>query len=270
MTMNTIVETYSKLADQYDEDGNRCSCWGISADRALDQVQLKPSYRVVVDVGCGTGRALAKLAGQHESDILFIGVEPASNMRARAVEATQKHGNVEILEGSFEQLPLESSSVDYLFSIHALHWVTDLEQSVKELSRVLKPSGEMDLFFIGRNNGHEFIRKTTPIFLKYMGPTLLLESASMRKQVTRETAARLFETRFGEERLVVDESYTTYYDSLEGHWSWWVRIEGHFVQIPAEKKARCDQEIKQALSELTTDKGIPYTIHLLHVKVKPE
>ena len=270
MTTNTIVETYSKLADQYDEDGNRRSCWGISADQALNLVQLKSNHRMVVDVGCGTGRALVKLAGQHGPNIRFIGVEPAQNMRARAVEATKKHGNVEILEGSFERLPLESSSVDYLFSIHALHWVTDLEQSVKELSRVLKPSGEMDLFFIGRNNGFEFIRKTTPIFLKYMGPTLLLESASMRKQVTRETASRLFETGFGKERLVVDETHHTYYDSLEGHWNWWVRIEGHFVQIPVEKKARCDQEIKQALCELATDSGIPYTIHLLHVRVKPE
>ena len=268
MKTNPIVETYSKLADQYDEDGNRRSCWGISADRALDQVQLKPNYRVVVDVGCGTGRALAKLAGQHESDIRFIGVEPAQNMRARAVEATKHHRNVEILEGSFERVPLESSSVDYIFSIHALHWVTDLDQSVKELSRVLKPSGEMDLFFIGRNNGQEFIRKTTPIFLKYMGPTLLLESASMRKQVTRDTANRVFKAGFAPERLSVDESYNTYYDSLEGHWNWWVRIEGHFVQIPVEKKVRCDQEIKQALSELATDKGIPYTIHLLHVKAK--
>jgi hypothetical protein len=29
----------------------------------------------------------------------------------------------------------------------------------------------MDLFFIGRSNGREFIEQTTPIFLKYLGCT---------------------------------------------------------------------------------------------------
>lgn len=268
--MNPIVETYSRVAAQYDEDKNTYSCWGLSADKALVSIRLKEHYGVVVDVGCGTGRALAHLAGCSKSYVQFIGVEPALNMRKRADELTRQYSNVSIVDGSFEKLPLEAASVDYLYSIHAFHWTTDLAGSVKELSRVLKPTGDMDLFFIGRNNGHEFIRKTTPIFLKYMGPTLLLESAAMRKQLTKDAAQQLFKQGFGLQRLVVEESQDTYYDTLEGHWSWWVRIEGHFVQIPAEKKIQCDHEVKQALSELQTDAGIPYTIHLLHVKLRSE
>lgn len=263
--MNPIVETYSQLAEQYDDERNRRSCWGLSADEALASIQLRDHHRVVVDVGCGTGRALARLAAQYGSDIRFIGVEPADNMRIKAIEATKGHGNVEIVEGSFEQLPMGSASVDYLFSIHAFHWTTDLQGSVQELARVLTPAGDMDLFFTGRHNGQEFLRKTTPIFLKYMGPTLLLESAAMRKQVTKEAARTLFESVFDHTRVVIDESYRTYYDSLEGHWGWWVRAEGHFARIPPERKAQCYQEIKQALSGAATDRGIPYTIHQLHV-----
>jgi ubiquinone/menaquinone biosynthesis C-methylase UbiE len=199
----------------------------------------------------------------------FIGVEPAPNMLRRAVERTNGWPEVQIYEGSFERLPLESASVDYLYSIHAFHWTTDVTRSIQELARVLKPAGEMDLFFIGRDNGHEFIRKTTPIFLKYMGPTLLLKSASLRKQLTKGAARQHFEQEFDHRRLLVEESYETYYDSIEGHWSWWVRIEGHFVQIPAHKKAACDQEVKQSLLELESEAGIPYTIHLLHVKLGP-
>jgi len=266
--MNPIVETYSRVAAQYDEDKNTHSCWGMSADKALMSIRLKEHYGVVVDVGCGTGRALAHLAGRSQAHVHFIGVEPALNMRKRADELTRRYPNVRIADGSFEELPLETASVDYLYSIHAFHWTTDLARSVRELSRVLKPTGDMDLFFIGRNNGHEFIRKTTPIFLKYMGPTLLLESAAMRKQLTRDAARELFEPGFDKRSLAVEETYETFYDTLEGHWSWWVRIEGHFVRIPHQKKHECDLEIRKAISDLADDRGIPYTIHLLHVRVR--
>jgi ubiquinone/menaquinone biosynthesis C-methylase UbiE len=266
--MNAIVETYSRLADQYDDEKNLSSCWGRSADQALAAIRLQDHHRVVVDVGCGTGRALARLARRNGPDRRFVGVEPAANMRKHAEEVTKGHGNIDIVGGSFEDLPMKAASVDYLYSIHAFHWTTDLQKSAQELARVLRPTGEMDLVFTGRHNGREFLGKTTPIFLKYMGPTLLLESAAMRKQLTKDAARALFEPVFGSDRVVVNESYDTYYDSLEGHWSWWVRAEGHFARMAPERKVSCDREIKQALSLLATDRGIPYTIHLVHVRVE--
>jgi hypothetical protein len=47
-----------------------------------------------------------------------------------------------------------------------------------------------------------------------------------------------------------------------------VRIEGHFVKIPPEKKAACDREVREALQRLAEPQGIPYTIHQLHVEVR--
>ncbi len=265
--MNPIVQSYSQLAEAYDDERNQSSCWGLSADEALKSVRLADHHRIVADIGCGTGRALLKLASRYPQGRRFIGVEPAEMMRRKAVDLTRHQDHVEILDGAFECLPLEPASVDYVYSIHAFHWTTDLKRSVHELARVLKPSGAMDLFFTGRHNGREFLRMTTPVFLKYMGPRLLLESAAMRKQLTQDAAQALFEPVFGSARVIVQESYDTYYDSLEGHWSWWVRAEGHFVRMPPERKAQCDAEIKQALAHLMTDRGIPHTIHLLHVRV---
>ena len=185
-----------------------------------------------------------------------------------ALARTAQYPNVRVLDGAFEDLPLESRSVDYLYSVLAFHWTTNLEKSVAELARVLKPDGEMDLTFIGRHNGREFIRKTTPVFFKHMTPALMVEAASLRKQMTLDEATALFRTAFSSPRLSVTESYHTYYDTLEGHWSWWVRIEGQFVNIPPEKKAECDQAVRAAISTLETDKGIPYTVHLLHVRLR--
>jgi ubiquinone/menaquinone biosynthesis C-methylase UbiE len=265
---NPIVEAYSRLASQYDEDANTASCWGQAAARALDLVHLKPGYRVVVDMGCGTGRALGALASRARPGVRLIGMDPAENMQALARERLRAFPGVSIREGSFERIPLETASVDYLYSIFAFHWTTDPGAAAAELARVLGPSGEMDLFFIGRNNGREFIQKTTPIFLRHMGPALLLRSAQLRKQLTREGAAELFGRHFGVDRVAVSESSHTYYDTLDGHWGWWVRVEGHFVQIPPDRKQACDREIRAALASLDGPHGIPYTIHQLHVQLR--
>lgn len=265
---NPIVETYSRLAEHYDDEPNLHSCWGQSADKALGSIQIKNHYRFIVDVGCGTGRALGRLASQTDCGAQFVGIDPAENMRNLALVRLKPFRNVQISSGSFEHIPLDTSSVDYLFSIFAFHWTTDPEAAVREVKRVLRPGAELDLFFIGRNNGREFIQKTTPIFLKHMGPALLLESARLRKQLTREEAHQLFEKAFPGPELSVQESYQTYYDTLEGHWGWWVRIEGHFMRISSAQKEQCDREVKNALRALAEPAGIPYTIHQLHVRLR--
>jgi len=264
-TINPIIETYSRLAKTYDDDLNQQSCWGRAAEKALASLIIRDDYQLVLDVGCGTGRALSRLAGNSRPGMEFIGIDPATNMRGRAIERTKQNRNIKILDGSFEKMPLEPRSIDYMYSIFAFHWTTDLEASVKEIARVLKPAAEMDLFFIGRNNGREFIQRTSPIFLKYMGPALFLDSTRMRKQLKKEEAFQLFAATLPQERLSIEESYETYYDSLEGHWGWWVRIEGQFVRIPADKREACNREVRDALLSLAGERGIPYTIHRLHV-----
>jgi ubiquinone/menaquinone biosynthesis C-methylase UbiE len=267
-TINPIIEAYSRLAKTYDDEENQQSCWGLASEKALASLIIRDDYQLVLDVGCGTGRALSRLACNSRTGIQFIGIEPAKNMRGRAIERTKQNRNIKILDGSFEKIPLESGSVDYMYSIFAFHWTTDLETSVKEISRVLKPTAEMDLFFIGRNNGREFIQRTSPIFLKYMGPALFLDSARMRKQLKKEEAFQLFATTLPQERLSVEESYESYDDSLEGHWGWWVRIEGQFVRIPPDKREACNREVRDALFSLAGERGIPYTIHRLHVMLR--
>jgi ubiquinone/menaquinone biosynthesis C-methylase UbiE len=262
------VETYSRLAEKYDDELNLQSCWGRASEKILSSVAIEDTDEVVLDVGCGTGRALSQLAGRSRPNIQFIGIEPAGNMRKYALTKIIRYPNIRILDGRFEKIPLESQSVSYLYSIFAFHWVTDLSASMKEISRVLKPNGHMDLFFIGRNNGQEFIRKTSPIFLKHMGPELFVESIRMRTQLTRDEALRLFIGTFDPRRVSAIESYETYYDSLEGHWGWWVRIEGQLVSMPPEKREACDKEVRRALLELSVEKGIPYTIHYLHLKLR--
>jgi len=125
----------------------------------LGSIDLKDDYRLILDTGCGTGRALAWLASRARSRVEFVGIDPAENMRNLALRRVRPFRNVQIRDGSFRAHSLEAASVDYLFSIFAFHWTTDPDAAVREVRRVLKPEAEMDLFFIGRDNGREFIKK---------------------------------------------------------------------------------------------------------------
>jgi ubiquinone/menaquinone biosynthesis C-methylase UbiE len=256
------------MAIEYDSPENVASCWGRVTRHSIGVLAIPETSETVVDVGCGTGRELVQIASLTSPTVQFIGVEPAANMRKVAIARTDQLANVRILSGSFESLPLEDDSVDYLYSILAFHWTTDLDKSVAELGRVMAPTGDMDLTFIGRHNGREFIQKTTPIFFKYMSPAAMMKAASLRKQLTLDETTALFRNAFSAPALSVEESYHTYHDTLEGHWSWWVRVEGQLLDIPPGKKEECDQAVRAALSTLATDAGIPYTVHLIHLRLR--
>jgi len=117
---NPIVETYSRLADQYDDQSNDRSCWGKATQKAIASIRLKADHRDILDMGCGTGKALAYLAST-PSQRRFIGVDPAEKMRLRAQERIRTLPNVEIRNGCFETIPVGARSVDYLYSIFAFH-----------------------------------------------------------------------------------------------------------------------------------------------------
>src|SRR5438132_12299823 len=107
-TVNPIIETYSRLAKTYDDELNQKSCWSRAAQKALASVIIKDDYQLVLDVGCGTGRALWYLACNSRPGIQFIGIDPARNMRNRATERIKQNRYIKILEGGFEKIPLES------------------------------------------------------------------------------------------------------------------------------------------------------------------
>ncbi len=55
----------------------------------------------------------------------------------------QKYGlsNIELQQGTAEDLPLEDESIDTVVSTHVLCSVTNLHRSLQEIQRILKPGG---------------------------------------------------------------------------------------------------------------------------------
>jgi ubiquinone/menaquinone biosynthesis C-methylase UbiE len=264
---DSIIESYSRRAGEYAGSDNFASCWGRLSESLWSELDVDPAHRLVADIGCGPGATLVHLAKRYPPTTRLVGVEPAESMRALGRTLTGHHPNVEFCDGRFEALPLASGFVDYLYSLMAFHWVKDAEAGAREIGRVLRREGSADIYFVGRWNGREFINRTTPIFLKYMGAVKLFASARLRKQYTTEEATDLFSRALPDRPVRVRELYKTYYDTLEGHWRWWVRIGGQLDYIPQSERSRCEEEVRLALRGLEGPEGIPYTVHVLHVKV---
>ncbi|MFD6179515.1 class I SAM-dependent methyltransferase, partial [Isoptericola sp. NPDC060282] len=99
---------------------------------------VAPGARVL-DVGCGSGELLARLAG---GGARATGVDPAPAMvrlaRERAPEAT-------VLVGEAEHLPLDDGAFDVVLAVNALQLADDLGEAAAELARVLAPGGRVGL-----------------------------------------------------------------------------------------------------------------------------
>ena len=64
--------------------------------------------------------------------------------------------NIAFFEGTFACMPLENESVDKIISTLAMHWVPSIDDSLKELKRVLKPNGSVDIMMTEKDDGDNF------------------------------------------------------------------------------------------------------------------
>src|SRR5689334_1513172 len=98
MATDTVIESYSSVAEQYDDVANQESFWGRWTSRFCTSIDLR-DYRTVLEVGCGTGNGLVELASRASKAVRFIGIEPAAAMRERARDAAAPLSNVTICDG---------------------------------------------------------------------------------------------------------------------------------------------------------------------------
>ncbi len=106
----------------------------------------EPGDAVALELGCGEGRRLnaaARLFGR------VIGVD-SPEMIDVALSQPGRAENVELVTREGLRLPVESGSVDFVFSFHGLTQFDSLDRfnaEVLEAARVLKPGGIAQLWF---------------------------------------------------------------------------------------------------------------------------
>jgi ubiquinone/menaquinone biosynthesis C-methylase UbiE len=115
-------------------------------ERAIaDLVRLIPepqaSYGVVVDVGCGSGYSLPKLAERFAPrELVAVDIDPQMLESARQ-EARFASVPVKLVQASSANLPLPDNHADLLFCHQTFHHLVEQEAALAEFLRVLKPGG---------------------------------------------------------------------------------------------------------------------------------
>ncbi|GAA3928075.1 class I SAM-dependent methyltransferase [Litoribacillus peritrichatus] len=117
----------------------------------LESLKLEVDFSVV-DIGCGTGCAL-----RHASETItkgtLIGIDPVPRMVEIAREKTCGHlaeDRITYYEGSAEKLPINDAFADVVLAFDSYdHW-QDQAKGLKEVRRVLKPTG---LFVVVKDGG---------------------------------------------------------------------------------------------------------------------
>lgn len=107
---------------------------------------LRPGERVV-DVGCGAGIDSLIAARMVGSDGRVIGVDmtPAMIAKARASAAQCGAANVDFRDGVAESLPVEDAWADVVISNGVVNLFPDKFAALREMARVLKPGGRLQI-----------------------------------------------------------------------------------------------------------------------------
>ncbi|HEX9199584.1 MAG TPA: class I SAM-dependent methyltransferase [Acidobacteriaceae bacterium] len=129
----------------------------------------------ILDVGCGGGRTIGKLAAlAPEARVYGIdhsaeSVAVATRVNARAVEA----GRVEVLQGSVSQLPFPGETFDLVTAVETHFFWPDLPNDVREVLRCLKPGGMFVLIAEVYRGASSATAKLVEKYAQKTGMTLL-------------------------------------------------------------------------------------------------
>jgi demethylmenaquinone methyltransferase/2-methoxy-6-polyprenyl-1,4-benzoquinol methylase len=102
------------------------------------------SGKLVLDVCTGTAGVALEIADHHDSRI--VGLDASHLMLEAGLQAVEKKsldGRVQLVQGRAEQLPFPDETFDAVVFTYLLRYVRDPDAAMRELSRVLKPGGEL-------------------------------------------------------------------------------------------------------------------------------
>ena len=158
------------------------------SNRVADYVRYRPGYpeeliqtlrdeaglrstSVVADIGSGTGISTELFL---RLGCIVWAIEPNREMREAAEAQFREQPRLHSINGTAEATSLEMASVDLITAGQAFHWF-DVEPTRTEFTRILRPDGNVALFWNSRH------LDTTPFLKGY--ETLLQDFATDYQQV---------------------------------------------------------------------------------------
>jgi len=133
-----INQLYSERTDDY-------LAWG------LDHLDTRPGD-LVLDVGCGTGMFHPALCARGARVIVGLDASPTM-VAATQRQASEQGLSVAAMVGDAQHLPLPDDAYDRVMANHVFFFIPDQRAALREMQRVLKPTGRVLLMTNAADHG---------------------------------------------------------------------------------------------------------------------
>lgn len=155
MKLDEVRKNYDRIAGRYDR-------WTeLVFDRLLRVEQYRErtvdllgdlTNRVVLDVGCGTGRNLPLLVPRVGAGGRVIGLDYSEGMlnEARALVRREQWTNVELVRGDAATLEAVNGSVDAVISVWCMGIVDKFDAALQHAVDILHPGGRIAIMDFDR------------------------------------------------------------------------------------------------------------------------
>jgi ubiquinone/menaquinone biosynthesis C-methylase UbiE len=143
-------------------------------DWGLAHISIE-NHCTILDVGCGGGRTISKLAAIATQGKVY-GVDYSDESVATTKRTNAQWidlGRVEIRHGSVSQLPFPDGMFDLVTAVETHFWWPNLPVDMREVFRVLKPSGTLVLIAEVYKGANTTVAKLAEKYASRTGMTLL-------------------------------------------------------------------------------------------------
>jgi ubiquinone/menaquinone biosynthesis C-methylase UbiE len=95
-----------------------------------------------IDIGCGTGNLDVELAKRSKFQIIGLDIDPDMKpLFEKRIKAAGLEDRIRFVVGDAQKLPFEDDSADVVVSRGTLTFIPDIGKCLREVDRVLKPTG---------------------------------------------------------------------------------------------------------------------------------
>ena len=130
---------------------------------------------IVLDVGCGGGRTVSKLAAIATQGKVY-GIDHSAESVAMVVRTNKQWidiARVEVREAFVSLLPFPESTFDVVTAVETHFWWPALQTDMREVLRVLKPSGRLIIIAEVYRGAEAFALKAVERYSEKTGMALL-------------------------------------------------------------------------------------------------
>lgn len=139
-------ELLAQTFDRWSQEGRAAGMEREHGDvvrQVIARMRVRPGEQIL-DLGCGNGwatRLLAKTAAGVQA--LGVDISPAMIAEAEKLHSLTIRARYQV--GPFEKIDAPDAKFQRVFSMEALYYAVDLDASLREIRRVLKPGGAAEI-----------------------------------------------------------------------------------------------------------------------------